>query len=336
VEVRRGLPRIKRRDADLRTALTTGNSNTAVGANALSADTTGNQNTAVGQLALNANTSGVYNEAVGNAALTSNTVGFSNAAFGGNTLFSNTTGNQNTAVGNGAGSTAVAANANTTGSNNTFVGYNSGLASPTQLNNATAIGANALVNCNNCMVLGDSTTPINVGIGTNAPLATLEVNGILQVDKSITVSGGLNGLAGVAPVILPSGATGANGTPLSIPSGITTSSVFASGSVAAGSFSANSKAFKIDHPLAPERMYLSHSSVESPDMKNIYDGVATLDADGQAWVELPSYFEALNTDFRYQLTAIGAPGPNLFVAQEVHGNRFQIAGGKPGAKVSWR
>ena len=31
--------------------------------------------------------------------------------------------------------------------------------------------------------------------------------------------------------------------------------------------------FKIDHPLDPANKYLSHSFVESPDMKNVYDGV---------------------------------------------------------------
>jgi hypothetical protein len=60
-----------------------------------------------------------------------------------------------------------------------------------------------------------------------------------------------------------------------------------------------------------------------------------LDPAGEAWVELPDWFEALNTDFRYQLTAIGAPGPNLYVAEEVEGNRFRIAGGDAGMKVSW-
>ncbi len=45
---------------------------------------------------------------------------------------------------------------------------------------------------------------------------------------------------------------------------------------------------------------------------------------------------ALNTGpFRYQLTPIGAPMPNLYIAQEIQGNRFQIAGGVPGQKVSW-
>jgi hypothetical protein len=67
--------------------------------------------------------------------------------------------------------------------------------------------------------------------------------------------------------------------------------------------------FKIDHPLDPANKYLYHSSVESPDMKNMYDGVVTLDQNGEAEIELPDWFGALNKDFRYQLTAIGAPGP---------------------------
>jgi trimeric autotransporter adhesin len=93
--------------------------------------------------------------------------------------------------------------------------------------------------------------------------------------------------------------------------------------------------FKIDHPLDPENKYLSHSFVESPDMKNIYDGVAVLDEKGEAAVALPEWFEALNRDFRYQLTSIGAFMP-VFVADEVAGNRFRIAGGTPGKKVSWQ
>ena len=94
--------------------------------------------------------------------------------------------------------------------------------------------------------------------------------------------------------------------------------------------------FKIDHPLDPANKYLYHSFVESPDMKNMYDGVAALDANGEAWVELPAWFETVNKDFRYQLTAIGAPGPNLHIAQEVSHNRFKIAGGSSAMKVSWQ
>jgi hypothetical protein len=95
-------------------------------------------------------------------------------------------------------------------------------------------------------------------------------------------------------------------------------------------------AFEIDHPLDPANKYLYHSFVESPDMMNVYNGNVTLDANGEATVQLPSYFEALNGDYRYQLTAIGTPGPNLYVAQEVKGNTFKIAGGEPGSKVSWQ
>jgi hypothetical protein len=94
--------------------------------------------------------------------------------------------------------------------------------------------------------------------------------------------------------------------------------------------------FRIDHPLDPLHKYLQHSFVESPDMKNVYDGMAVLDKHGESLITLPNWFQALNKDFRYQLTSIGVPGPGLYIAQEVSGNKFKIAGGKPGAKVSWQ
>jgi hypothetical protein len=101
-----------------------------------------------------------------------------------------------------------------------------------------------------------------------------------------------------------------------------------------GTLSKAAGSFKIDHPLDPANQYLYHSFVESPDMKNIYDGVAVLDESGAAWVALPDWFEALNRDFRYQLTPIGGWAP-LYIAQEIEGNTFRIAGGEPGMKVSW-
>jgi hypothetical protein len=52
-------------------------------------------------------------------------------------------------------------------------------------------------------------------------------------------------------------------------------------------------------------------------MKNVYDGVVVLDDSGEADIELPDWFGALNKDFRYQLTAIGAPGPNLHISEEI-------------------
>lgn len=102
-----------------------------------------------------------------------------------------------------------------------------------------------------------------------------------------------------------------------------------------GTLSKAAGSFKIDHPLDPENKYLTHSFVESPDMMNIYNGVITLDSSGSAVVELPSYFQALNSTFRYQLTAIGASMPNLYIASEISDNSFVISGGAPNARVSW-
>jgi len=93
--------------------------------------------------------------------------------------------------------------------------------------------------------------------------------------------------------------------------------------------------FKIDHPQDPENKYLSHSFVESPDMMNIYNGNITTDASGTAMVTLPSYFDALNKDFRYQLTVIGTFAQAI-VSKEITGNAFEIKTSVPNVKVSWQ
>lgn len=102
-----------------------------------------------------------------------------------------------------------------------------------------------------------------------------------------------------------------------------------------GTLTKSNGAFKIDHPLDPANKYLYHSFVESPDMLNIYNGNAILDESGETWVELPEWFEALNRDFRYQLTCIGGYA-QVYVAEEISANRFKIGGGTPGLKVSWQ
>ena len=96
------------------------------------------------------------------------------------------------------------------------------------------------------------------------------------------------------------------------------------------------KNFKIDHPLDPENKYLYHAAIESSEVLNIYSGNIRLDGGGEAIVKLPEWFEALNKDFRYALTPIGAPGPGLYIAQEVSKNQFRVAGGLPGTMVSWQ
>lgn len=102
-----------------------------------------------------------------------------------------------------------------------------------------------------------------------------------------------------------------------------------------GTLSKAAGAFMIDHPQDPANKLLSHSFVESPEMLNIYSGIAKLDKDGRVTVTLPAYFDALNDSCRYQLTPIGSAMRDLHVAREVSANTFEIAGGTPNGKVSW-
>ncbi len=71
-------------------------------------------------------------------------------------------------------------------------------------------------------------------------------------------------------------------------------------------------------------------------MKNIYDGLITLNDKGEATVEMPGWFEVLNSDYRYQLTSIGQAAPNLHIIEEIKERKFKIAGGLVGQKVSWQ
>jgi hypothetical protein len=68
---------------------------------------------------------------------------------------------------------------------------------------------------------------------------------------------------------------------------------------------------------------------------NLYTGSVVLDGRGEVEVELPVSFEAMNSDFRYQLTCVGGFAP-VYIAAKVHDSRFRIAGGTPGLEVSWQ
>jgi hypothetical protein len=103
-----------------------------------------------------------------------------------------------------------------------------------------------------------------------------------------------------------------------------------------GDVAGQSMGFRIDNPLSSARGMLRHSVVYSPDMKTVYDGIATLDSQGNVTVSLPEWFQALNEDYRYQLTSVGGAAPQLHIASKIANNQFQIAGGVPGAEVSWQ
>lgn len=102
-----------------------------------------------------------------------------------------------------------------------------------------------------------------------------------------------------------------------------------------GTVSSAAVGVEIDDPIDPANKLLSHSYVESPDMMSVYNGNITTDEKGLATVALPDYFEALNRDFRYQLTVIGQFAQAI-VDKEIAGNRFVIRTSIPNVKVSWQ
>ncbi len=117
--------------------------------------------------------------------------------------------------------------------------------------------------------------------------------------------------------------------------GLPTAAIFDGSVDIGGSISKSGGSFKIDDPVDPDNKYLYHSFVESPDMMNIYNGNVVTDGGGRAVVSLPSYFQALNIDFRYQLTTIGSPA-KAWIAAEVANNEFTIRTDQGGVKVSWQ
>ncbi len=195
----------------------TGTGNAVLGYEALAANTSGFANTAAGLDAMEANTTGSGNTAVGTNALGTNTTGYDNTAAGEGSLYYSTTGTWNTAVGINAG---IMVSANPfTGSYNTAVGGAAAFASTTlefatllgyntitDQNNSTAIGANATVTEPNAMVLGSingvngATASTNVGIGTTAPNAALDVEGN-NVQTLVGDPGCGSGYAGIGFVV---------------------------------------------------------------------------------------------------------------------------------------
>ncbi len=168
------------------------NNNVFVGYGAGNSNSSGEGNTANGYYALFSNTTSNFNTANGFHSLFLNT-GAGNTANGYYTLFSNMTGSYNTVNGyaalhlNSTGSynTAsgiLALSSNMTGSYNTAIGTNADIASG-DLENATAIGAKAMVGASNSLVLGSisgvngATESVSVGIGTTTPGAKLDVAG---------------------------------------------------------------------------------------------------------------------------------------------------------------
>ena len=137
--------------------------------NALPADATGYAigNTGVGHTALKDNVSGKQNTAVGIGALYRITDGDNNSSLGNGTFLYLTDGSNNTAIGNMSGSLTLNGTI-TSGDNLTFLGAKSS-AGQNDLQNATAIGADATVTASNTIQLGSaSVTLVNTSAAISA------------------------------------------------------------------------------------------------------------------------------------------------------------------------
>lgn len=150
-------------------ALTTGTGNTVFGAGALPVNLVGNNNTAIGLNALNSATSN-DNVGVGRAAGYSITSGF-----------------RNTIVGvSSAGGTL------TTGSTVTLVGYNADV-NAGNLTNATAIGASAVADASNAVVLGNSSVTRG-GMKSTKSGVLWYVPGVMESTGDIVISTSSSGI----------------------------------------------------------------------------------------------------------------------------------------------
>ncbi|MBL1217664.1 MAG: hypothetical protein D8M59_09235 [Planctomycetes bacterium] len=175
-----------------------------------------------------------------------------------------------------------------------------------------------------------------IGVGTTSPAYEIEVVGTIFAEATDGVYEAIRGESAASGTYAVSGvAVASSGTRYGGWFGTLASSgnyaVYGDGNTGASGV----KAFHIDHPMDPANKFLNHYSTESPVPYLTYRGTVVLDGAGEAWVDLPDYFEAINRDYHYQLTAVGAPGPNLYIADKISGNRFRIAGGTPGGEVSW-
>ncbi len=115
-------------------------------------------------------------------------------------------------------------------------------------------------------------------------------------------------------------------------SAFTTSHTTAPNQVRAASFSTGTLVFSMDHPSDPMNKILNQYALGSSEPTLVYSGVAYIGNNGRVEVQLPEYFDDINTNPRIQLTGVGTF--EVYVAEEVKGNHFVI-GGKPGTKVYW-
>ena len=191
---------------------------------------------------------------------------------------------------------------------------------------AGVFGATLVLSGNNYGVYGRSASPLGNGVYGEASADSGSAYGVWG--KTLSTSG--RGVYGQA-----SATAGVNYGVYGSSSSASGFAGYFQGNVQVnGTLSKSGGSFKIDHPLDPENQFLSHSFVESPDMMNIYNGNIVTDDKGFARVQMPDWFEALNQDFRYQLTVVRSFA-RAAIWEEMDGNQFVIRTDEPKVKVSW-
>ncbi len=347
---------------------TIGGNNTALGSQALYANVDGYNNTAVGSQALFSNTEGAYNTIIGTFGMIGSSTGSSNTAVGYAALNSNT-GSANTALGYGTGQNA------TTGDQNTFLGFSAGattagLNNATAIGARSAVGASNALVLGGIAGVNNAITSAHVGIGITTPNFPLQViddgasgagiegfsniagdSAIMGISNPLTgdsnggyfVSSspngsavvGINGGGGYGAYFSTSSASTGSAMAAVTPNSAGLAGQFLGNVSVSGTLSKGAGNFKIDDPIDPGGKYLSHSFVESPDMMDIYNGNVVTNAKGYAVVTLPEWFEALNSDFRYQLTPVGQFSQAM-IARKIKDRKFTIRTSKPHVEISWQ
>lgn len=184
----------------------------------------------------------------------------------------------------------------------------------------------------------NSTTGLTVGVsGLVNSNAGIAVRGV-----AISTSGNTTGVLGQSASDTGKGVHGLANAVSGINYGVYGEAISSNGFAvwAQGDTGASgNKSFVIDHPLDPANKILKHFCSEGPEPLNVYSGNVVTDERGYATVRLPDYFEAINRDFRYQLTVINEENSDDFVlamvVREIRNNLFVIRTSKPGVKVSW-
>ena len=243
------------------------------------------------------------------------------------------------------------------------VGVSTGAGPGGSFTGSTAAAGSALNGMDGASVTGGNSDPKNATNGGDGLVAAGGSSGFTS-SASGRGGAGISGVGGLAHIVLidglgivgelgPGGSfTGGNNTGeacecggdgIDAQPGVDQGSTQADGYAGnftgdvfiSGTLNNQSPEVKMDDPLDPANKYLVHASVGSSEMKNMYDGTVTTDSLGHATVQLPGWFQVLNSDFRYQLTVIGQFAQAI-VAREIENNQFEIRTSAPGVKVSWQ